>query len=122
MNETDSLAILRSSVARLSEDEKLALAAFLGLDCTVHISSPILGEETHLFPDNLKETLSVVTEFPRTAKLAFAIELLQAQLDEEDGDGLADPSDYEGEEYYSIVELDPYGYDTPAIDEEGEDY
>jgi hypothetical protein len=116
MNQTDALTVLRSSVAQFDRSERLAFSALLITQCNPRFQATYTAEPP--FGGTLDDALLASGDFPQTVKLAFAIELLQHQLsqDEEGGeDGLPDPEDYE--DY-----LDPYGYDTPAIDEDEEDY
>jgi hypothetical protein len=54
----------------------------------------------------LAEACELSAIFPTDTRIFFAIELLELQIDreefeEDEGDGLPNPSDYEGEEYYS---------------------
>lgn len=99
---TDNLTALRSAVARLDEDEKLALAAFLTLECTSQVTFPEF-QDRGCYSEALKNGFEASTGFSRVEKLAFAIELLLLCQDKEEdkGDELPDPSDYEDEEYYS---------------------
>ena len=116
MTEADDLTALRSAVEVLNKDEKLALAGKLALDCTVQFRwSVIRGNE--LLGKDLPKIALLLERFSKTAKLAFAIELLQFCQDEEEdeGDGLPDPSDYEDEEYYSSGRPLLGGYD-PNVD------
>jgi hypothetical protein len=111
MNQSDALTVLRSSVAQLEQDEKLALAAFLALESTVYVSYPAFQEKEG-FREDLQKAFEATTKFSRGTKLAFAIELLQHQLSkaqEDKNDGSDDCEDYY---------LDPYDCDTPAIDED----
>jgi hypothetical protein len=116
MNETDALALLRSSVAKFDRSEKLAFSALLVTQCNPRFQATYTAEPP--FEGTLDSALLASGDFPQTTKLAFAIELLQHQLaqdeEEDGGDGLPDPDDYED------YDLDSYGYNTPAID--GEDY
>lgn len=94
MNQTDILTTLRSLVAQLDEEEKLALAAFLSLKSAARVQSLVFQSQRGL----LKQAFEISTKFPRSEKLAFAIELLQEQLSQdEEKDELLDSSTYEEE-------------------------
>ena len=108
MTETDDLTVLRSAVASFDEDEKLAFAGILGLDCASSFRWSVFREGQPL--GVLEKMTQLSDQLPKAAKLAFAIELLQHQLseDEEDeGDGLPDPDDYE--EYDEAQYPDTHG-------------
>jgi hypothetical protein len=102
MNENDALTTLRSTVSQFDRSERLALATLLTTQC-----NPRFREVTYAayppFKGWLNNALLAAGDFPQTAKLAFAIELLQHQLSEDEED---------------TVDTDPYGYETPAIDED----
>lgn len=105
MTETDDLTALRSSVAQLDQYEKLALATFLTGTSNPKFQATVIPEDETL-GHNLGKAFELAKPFPNATKIFFAIELLELQIDrdefeEDEGDGLPDPSDYEGEEYYS---------------------
>ncbi len=120
MSEISALALLRSAVAQFDRSEKLALATLLTVQC-----NPRFREVTHEadppFTGTLDDALLASGDFPQIVKLAFAIELLQHQLSEdEEGEGLVESSDYE-EDYYSsgepllLDETDFYSLDDTFI-------
>lgn len=94
MSTNDDLAIFRQSVADLTEDELLALAAFLSLECTTTVSFPVF-QNTDYFRETLKNTFEVSTNFDRSTKLDFAIELIRFCCDaeeDEDDENLEEPT------------------------------
>ncbi len=129
MDEKDALTLLRSTVTGFDRGERLALATVLTFEVNPRLGQ-IAYKATPLFDHRFDTALVAAGNFNQQQKLAFAIEILQDQLsrDEVCGSGEFSNSNYQGEEYYSSdrplldeYNLDPYGYDTPAIDEEEED-
>ncbi len=129
MDEKDALTLLRSTVPKFARSERLALVTLLTFELNPRLSQ-IVYKADPLFGREFDTALATIGNFSQQQKLAFAIELLQDQLsrDEVCGSGEFSNSNYQGEEYYSSdrplldeYNLDPYGYDTPAIDEEEED-
>ena len=105
----DALVALRLSVAQFDSHEKMALATFLCGNCNPVFDLSI-SEKDQPFSEALQNAIKASTEFSVITKLGFAIELLQFCQDEEEEAGCWDG----GEE----IDLDPYGYLTPALDEE----
>jgi len=81
MTETDDLTALRSAVVQLNDSEKLALATYLTKDCNPDFWLNIYTDADHSAIDAVDDVFQVCTGFPIKQKLAFAIELLDAQLD-----------------------------------------
>lgn len=84
------LSLLRQSVAKLDQYEKLALAAFL-----VGTSNPqFLGfamPEDMADDDYLTKACELAKKFPSARKIFFAIQILEAQIDRDEfneSDGL----------------------------------
>lgn len=108
------LNLLRQAVSNLNQHEKLALATFLtgtanpSFQDLVAISDKLTGD--------LEEACELSNLFSPSAKIFFAIELLEMQIDRDEfdeGDGLPDPSDYEedGDAFYHGCDgddFDPY--------------
>lgn len=93
MIENDDLTTLRSNVAELDEDEKLALAAFLSLECTTQVTFPVF-RGTESFREPVKNAFKSSAQFDRAAKLSFARELIgfcQEAEEDEDDNGLEEP-------------------------------
>jgi hypothetical protein len=90
---TDDLTALRASVAELDEDEKLALAGFLSLECTTEVTFPVF-QNTEPYREVLKTAFEASTKFDRAEKISFAIELLHFCLEveeDEDDNALGEP-------------------------------
>jgi len=86
MNTNEDLTNLRANVAELDEDEKLALAAFLSLECTTQVTFPVF-QDTESFREPVKNAFESSAKFDRAAKLSFARELIGFCQDaEEDAD------------------------------------
>jgi hypothetical protein len=79
MNETDALALLRSSVAKFDRSERLALATLLTVQCNPRFRQ-VTHEADPPFDGGLDTALAATGDFNQQQKLAFAIELLQEQL------------------------------------------
>ena len=104
MTEPD-LTALRSAVANLDQAEKLALATYLTGTSNPKFQELVIPDFDKL-TGQLAEACELSAIFPTATRIFFAIELLELQInrdefEEDEGDGLPDPSDYEGEEYYS---------------------
>ena len=108
MTETDALTTLRSAVAQFEQSQKLTLAAFLISECNPNFGLKVEQEEA------LEKAFAASEAFAVAEKLSFAIELLQFCQDKEE---VADGIDSEDDDY-DDYDLDPYGYDTPALDED----
>ncbi|MEG3899939.1 MULTISPECIES: hypothetical protein [unclassified Microcoleus] len=91
MTETDALTVLRSAAAQFEQPQKLTLAAFLISECNPNFGLKVEQEVA------LEKAFAASEQFSVAEKLSFAIELLRFCQDEEEdeGDGLPDPSDYE---------------------------
>jgi len=96
------LILLRQSVAKLDQYEKLALAAYL-----VGTSNPkfpgFSGPDDAEDDNYLTKACDLARNFPSATKIFFAIELLERHIDRDEfdeGDGLPDPSDYEEDDHY----------------------
>ena len=90
MSQNEALALLRSLVAHFNRSERLALAVLLVGQCNPGFGQVIGGTDLAL-DGGLDVALATINDFPQKQKLAFAIELLQYQLsqdEEEGGDGL----------------------------------
>jgi hypothetical protein len=86
---------LRAIVSQFDRSEKLAFAALLITQCNPRFQAIYTAEPP--FGVMMDAALLASGDFSQNVKLAFAIEILQHQLsqDEEDeGDGLPDPDEY----------------------------
>lgn len=118
MTDTQSpLTLLRNAIALLDNAERLALATWL--TATANPKFRYLSElpDWEKLSSRLADTCELSGVLLPTQKISFAIELLALQVDRkafDEGSGLPDPSEYEGEEYYSS--------DRPTLGEDDDCY
>jgi len=106
---------LRSAVAQLDQAEKLALATYLTGRSNPKFQGLITPDMDKL-TGQLAEACELSAIFPTDTRIFFAIKLLELQIDrdsfekdEDEGDGLPDPDDYEE---YDEAQY-PDTYDVP---------
>jgi hypothetical protein len=79
---TDDLTALRSTVAQLDRSERLALAALLIGQCNTRFGQ-VIGSTDTVFGGGLDIALVATNDLSQQQKLAFAIELLELQIDQD---------------------------------------
>jgi hypothetical protein len=99
MNETDALAVLRSTVSEFARSERLALATLLTVQCNPRFCQ-VTHEADPPFDGGLDTALAAAGDFNQQQKLAFAIELLQEQLSRDEVIGDSRPTSNYTSNYY----------------------
>jgi hypothetical protein len=105
-------------VARdMNPAETLTTAIYSAWLCDPAIQQVTLTPQGEL-SEKVKQAIEIIKRKTPGTKIQIAIEMLDSLLDknyENRGPGLPDPDDYDEERD------DPYGYITPALDEDDED-
>jgi hypothetical protein len=78
----DALGLLRLLVAQFDRSEKLAFSALLITQCNPRFQAIYTAEPP--FEGTLDRALLASSDFPQITKLAFAIELLEYQLSQDE--------------------------------------
>lgn len=118
--EIPQLNLLRQAVTNLDQHEKLALATFLTGTSNPQFQNLVLIPESDKLTTDLAEACELSSLFSSAARIFFAIELLELQIDRDEfdeGDGLPDPDDYDDEENYPLSTRIKGAYRTPDGDE-----